>query len=389
MDIKSPLVLLSGENYATWKIQVKMCLIKDDLWRIVNGTEVAPTEAGALNKFNIRKDRALATIVLAVDPKLLYLLGDPECPAEVWGKLQDVFVKKSWSNKLRLKKKLYSMKLTAGGNLQEHLKKFVELFDALAVVGDAVKDEDRVISLLASLPEKFDTIVTALETLDTVPTWEAVTEKLLRAEEKKNEADGEQAYYSKSRNNMHNIQCYECGKFGHIRKFCPKVSRGREVAQLAAEDGGSGSDEEIVLSATSCAVENVHDRFLFDSACTQHMCHDRNLFSNLRSSKEKSVFVGNGTKLHVKGEGEIILNVRTVSGGHRKCTLKNVLFVPDISHNLLSVPKISAGGKLVQFSDKICKITDGCTTLAFGTKIGNLYALTEGSRSFDRGFSKQ
>ena len=376
--MKSPLVLLCNENYATWKVQAKMCLMKEDLWRIVNGTETAPTDAGALTKFNIRKDRALAIIVLAVDPRFLYLLGDPECPTEVWRKLQDVFQKKSWSNKLRLKKKLYNMKLTDEGNLQEHLKNFVELFDAMAVVGDVIKDEDRVITLLASLPQKFDTLVTTLESLDTVPTWEAVTERLLRADEKISDDSGEKAFYSKNRNNMKNIQCFECGKFGHIRRFCPKIPSRKETAraQVAAQDNGTISDDEIALSATSTN-ENIHDGFLLDSACTSHISHDRSLFSKFNSSNEKNVVVGDGKMLKVEGEGEIILNVRSVSGGHRKCTLKNVLYVPEISHNLLSVPKISAGGKIVQFTDKLCKITDGYTTLAYGRKVGNLYILME------------
>ena len=60
---KTSLVLLNGENYGTWKIQVKMVLIKDDLWRIVSGTETAPTDQNALAKFNIRKDKALAVII--------------------------------------------------------------------------------------------------------------------------------------------------------------------------------------------------------------------------------------------------------------------------------------------------------------------------------------
>ena len=37
-------VPLNSTNYSTWKIQCKMALIKEGLWCIVNGTEVAPTE---------------------------------------------------------------------------------------------------------------------------------------------------------------------------------------------------------------------------------------------------------------------------------------------------------------------------------------------------------
>lgn len=39
-----------------------------------------------------------------------YLVGDPMDPQVVWRKLADQFQKKSWANKLELKRKLFSMK---------------------------------------------------------------------------------------------------------------------------------------------------------------------------------------------------------------------------------------------------------------------------------------
>ena len=59
---------LTERNYATWKVQIKMSLVKDDLWGFVDGTETAPTDAAALAKFNTRKNKALASIVLTIDP---------------------------------------------------------------------------------------------------------------------------------------------------------------------------------------------------------------------------------------------------------------------------------------------------------------------------------
>ena len=75
---------LKGDNYSIWKLQCQMVLMKDALWGIVNGTEVAPAEAEPLAKFNTRRDKALAIIVLSVDPTLLYLVGDPTNPIKVW-----------------------------------------------------------------------------------------------------------------------------------------------------------------------------------------------------------------------------------------------------------------------------------------------------------------
>ena len=59
---------LKRNNYPTWKLQCQMALMMDALWGIVNGTEIAPAEAEPLAKFNTRRDKALAIIVLSVDP---------------------------------------------------------------------------------------------------------------------------------------------------------------------------------------------------------------------------------------------------------------------------------------------------------------------------------
>ena len=58
----------------------------------MNGSERAPIdeEADHLAKFVARRDQALATIVLTVEPSLLYLIGDPEDPVVVWKKLGSI-----------------------------------------------------------------------------------------------------------------------------------------------------------------------------------------------------------------------------------------------------------------------------------------------------------
>ena len=84
------IMLLNGPNYATWKVQCKLALMKEGLWNFVTGDENAPENQGEQAKYLLRRDRALVTTVLFVDPTLLYLLGaDPENPAVVWKKLAD------------------------------------------------------------------------------------------------------------------------------------------------------------------------------------------------------------------------------------------------------------------------------------------------------------
>ena len=63
----------------------------------------------------------------------------------------------------------------------------MELFNELAIVGDVIEDENRVVYLLASLPDCFSTLVTALEANEEVPKMEIVTERIFHAERKQKE----------------------------------------------------------------------------------------------------------------------------------------------------------------------------------------------------------
>ena len=96
------LVPLTSSNYTTWKLQCQMALMREGLWSIVNATEVSPADGvdeATRQKYEARKDRALATIVLSIDTSLLYLLGEPKDPVEVWRKLENQFQKKNCMDK--------------------------------------------------------------------------------------------------------------------------------------------------------------------------------------------------------------------------------------------------------------------------------------------------
>ena len=108
-------------------------------------------------------DCALAMIVLAIDSSLLYLVGDPVDPAAVWKKLSGQFQKKSWANKLCLRKMLFTMKLSDSVSMTKYIKKMNEIFNELAVIAEPVSDEDKVVYLVTGLPESYDVLVTALK----------------------------------------------------------------------------------------------------------------------------------------------------------------------------------------------------------------------------------
>ena len=95
--------------------------------------------------------------------------------------------------------------------------------------------------LLASLPDSFNTLVTALEASEDVPKMEVVTERLLHAERKRKEesspdSSGEKAMMTKRQFRGRGPQCHYCKKYGHIQKNCTKHIKAEEEK---AKQGGS------------------------------------------------------------------------------------------------------------------------------------------------------
>ena len=380
--------LLSDKNFPTWKVQMKMSLMKDSLYGIVDGSEVAPTEASALSKFNIRRDRALAIIVLAIDPKFLYIVGDPSDPKVVWDKLGNTFQRKTWANKLRLRKRLYNMKFSPNDNLQEHLKTYSETFDELAICGDVISEEDRVISLLASLPDEYGTLVTALEALEKVSSWETVTERLLHEERKINSKMEEntsenKALFSKkyAKNKAYPKNkplCFECNSPTHLKKDCyvykEKLKKLRKHKANKASEKQEESDENITFYASAFYTKDVN-AWIVDSGASQHMTNDSSCLQNFKVLETPiRIEIGDGRTLFATGLGDTDLTV-SISGVDKNCCMKDILFVPDLSSNLISVSQVTKKGINVNFGDKNCQFTKGEKVVAVADKVGKLYVL--------------
>ena len=129
--------------------------------------------------------------MLSINPSRLYLIGDPKEPVEVWQKLRSQFQKKTWANKLVLRNRIHSLRLKEKESVQEHIKKMTELFNELDAIGAWMDEEDWVVQLLASLPESYDTLVTALEASEKVPSMEIVIDRLLYEEKKSKDRHGD------------------------------------------------------------------------------------------------------------------------------------------------------------------------------------------------------
>jgi hypothetical protein len=108
----------------------------------------------------------------------------------------------------------------------------------------------------------------------------------------------------------------------------------------------SASSLSFKATSTSSSYE-----WLIDSEASYHMAKDKAIFSKLNECNIEKIFVGDDKSISVVGTGKV-----QVDNGH----FKDVLCVPSISCNLLSMYQIthSGEGKTVEFSSHQVVIKD-------------------------------
>ena len=139
----------------------------------------------------------------------------------------------------------------------------------------------------------------------------------------------------------------------------------------------SESAELLVGHVLSSSAKSRSDSWIMDSGATCHMCNNVMLLVELRSLKESlEVTLGDGHTLEATGRGTVVLEMKLPDGTTKKCNLSNVVYVPKLPYNLLSVSKATETGKTTRFSEAGSRILDAKRKLvAAGTRVGCLYYL--------------
>ncbi|MCO5562686.1 hypothetical protein L7F22_016314 [Adiantum nelumboides] len=113
----------------------------------------------------------------------------------------------------------------------------------------------------------------------------------------------------------------------------------------------------------------------FDSGASRHITSRKDLFCSLDAAPAgKKVTCANNASYPIKGVGKILI---TISDGSDLC-LPDVLYVPGIKKNLLSVSSVAKNGLRVIFEDDGCIVRDqenGYSLITTGTLENGLFVL--------------
>lgn len=157
---------LDYDNYSIWSFKIEMILKSRGLWRLVSGTEVAPTEApgSGLERWEMRDACARLQLLVNIRDRWVWIFKQAETAKEIWTALQEHFRPESQFKKSLTMRKFTSAKLTEDGDVPSHVQRMGELWqDVLASKAYTSRDADAffVTTLLDSLPPSWSVFVAA------------------------------------------------------------------------------------------------------------------------------------------------------------------------------------------------------------------------------------
>ena len=168
---------------------------------------------------------------------------------------------------------------------------------------------------------------------------------------------------------LSNVKCYTCDEKGHFARDCPrnrgsshkkKNNKRRNYAHTAEDDeppkkrtrgdseDSSSDKEHVFILALTGAISHGSNDCLVDSGASKHMTGFKESFVNLSEHESPhKVKLGDGYRYPIKGSGEASYKIN--SGKYLK--MKDVLYVPGLEKNLLSIFALDANGMRVAFID--------------------------------------
>ncbi|CAL9022992.1 unnamed protein product, partial [Prunus brigantina] len=142
-------------------------------------------------------------------------------------------------------------------------------------------------------------------------------------------------------------RCGKCNRFGHIAKDC---EGNKQVANCAKEEDVTTGT--MFYACHSASVKNGSVWFV-DSACSNHMTSQESVLINIDRSVTCKVKMGTGDLVQATGKGTLLVETQ-----HGRRYIHEVLLVPGLDENLLSVGQMMEHGYYVLFGGNMAVIFD-------------------------------
>jgi len=389
-------VKLDRENYPLWKSLVLPIIRGCRLDGYMLGTKECPEQFITSSETSGKKinpefedwqahdQQILGWLLNSMTTGMATQLLHCETSKQLWEEAQGLAGAHTRSRVIYLRSEFH---ITRKGEkkMEDYLMKMKDLADKLKMAGSPISNADLVIQTLNGLDVDYNPVVVKLSDQINI-SWVDLQAQLLAFESRLDQlnnlnninlnATANVANKTEFRGNRFNPRgnwrgsnfrnmrggrgkgrlskpvCQVCTKTGHTAVNCyyrfDKSYTGTSHSNVDVEKQGTNS-------AFLASPYNDQDyEWYFDSGASNHVTHQANKFQEFTENNGKnSLVVGNGEKLKIVASGTSKL---------KNLNLHDVLYVPQITKNLLSVSKLTAdNNNIVEFDHDCCYVKDKLT----------------------------
>jgi transposase InsO family protein len=394
------------ENFYAWKYRIGLILEENELARFVKEELLEPEDAAKKAKHQKDTIRTKRIIADSIKDPLVPYVSSKKTPKEMFDALTRLYEGKNINRKMNLRTQLKNARMQKGEMIQEYFSRISEFKEQLEAIGDTIDEDELIMTALNGLTRPWDAFIQTICVRKEKSKFDSLWEECIQEETRvtNREAllarDDDQAlathtkggrkkpYFQKEthkepqQSNKFNhkeshprrfqkkgqrkeidyssVQCYHCDKMGHIAKFCParreeyKRKQKRLHAHVAEDEEPPAKmmreeiKDHVLISSLLGSVTPGEDSWLIDCGASKHMTGQRNILSCISEKKfSQKVTLGDDYQYPIKGVGESnhTLNSRN------SLKMKDVLYVPSLKKNLLSISTLEKKGFRVAFID--------------------------------------
>lgn len=352
--------LRGSENYLDWVFAMQNYLAV----KALSGCITNP----ATEKDDPKLIQCKAILVLNIDSKLYKYVRSCASALEVWECLKKKYEETGTCRRITLLQSLVSCKLENYDSVAEFTNDIVELSQKLNGIGFEVSDIWLGAILLAGLPSDYKPFIMGLQASGAKLEPNVIIAQLEDFEnnEKKGEALFTKNKFKKGKTSKHkDATCDYCKKKGHIQKNCfaykkvhkeesnPKGNAHNAFCAFFSAEGERKKESKLNINTDEafCALLSTDSQpssWYLDSGASSHMTPNGQLLKNLSVPDIKSVVIASNKSLKCEAKGETVLKLN-----NNDIEIKNVLHIPELGFNLLSISKMAENDNTIIFNKAI------------------------------------